>query len=322
MTSSVTAATTIYYTPYLGGTVALYDGSIWRPIPFTEVSVAVPSTIYRHFDIFGYNNGGVLALETVNWNLSTGNITGTTNATPIVVTSAAHGLSNNDVVGVAGVGGNTAANGIWSLTNITTNTFELAGSTGNGAYTGGGIWYKLNATRATLLTLQNGIYVKSGDATRRYLGTGLTTDTSGQTEFSTTRRFLWNYHNRTIIQAELSDITNHTYTSATTRVYRNVNTNRIDCVIGVVEDSYTVSLVAEINFDAGDGAVITGMGLNDTGVNTLTTRMSDVGQFRHIADFLMRYPSNTGYNLFQLLETGAATSPDFILARVRMTFKG
>lgn len=320
--SNVTAATTIYLAPYLGNRTAVYTGSTWLPMTFGEISVAVPSTIYRHFDVFEYNNGGTLALETVNWDQHTGTITGATNANPIVITSAAHGLSNNDMVGVLSVGGNTAANGIWSVANVTTDTFELAGSTGSGAYTTGGTWYKLNESRTTALTTQNGRYVKTGDTGKHYRGTGMTTDTSGQIESSTTRRFLWNYYNRTVLQAELSDTTNHTYTGTSTRIYRNVNMNRIDAVFGVAEDAITVALVAEINFDAGDGAVITGLGLNNTGANTLTTRMSDVGQFRHVADFLMRYPTVTGYNMFPLLQTGAATSPDFVLARVRMVFEG
>jgi hypothetical protein len=70
-------------------------------------------------------------------------ITAASNATPIVVTSNAHGFSNGDFVVVAGVLGNTAANntganGTWVVANITANTFELTGSVGNGAYTSGG----------------------------------------------------------------------------------------------------------------------------------------------------------------------------------------
>jgi hypothetical protein len=66
-------------------------------------------------------------------------ITGATNASPIVVTSTAHGFANGDVVTISKVGGNTAANGKWTIQNVAANTFELAGSTGNGAYTSGGI---------------------------------------------------------------------------------------------------------------------------------------------------------------------------------------
>lgn len=67
-----------------------------------------------------------------------GAITGATNASPIVITQTGHGFANNDVVRVTGVGGNTAANSVWVAKNVTANTYELAGSSGNGAYTSGG----------------------------------------------------------------------------------------------------------------------------------------------------------------------------------------
>jgi hypothetical protein len=51
-------------------------------------------------------------------------------------------------------------------------------------------------TRATAITLQNGVYVKSGATTRRYVGTIRITGTIGQTEDSLTKRFVWNAQNR------------------------------------------------------------------------------------------------------------------------------
>lgn len=71
-------------------------------------------------------------------------ITGATNASPIVITATSHGFSNGDLVVVVGVGGNLAANGMWKIANVATNTFELtdyetgANSTGSGTYTSGG----------------------------------------------------------------------------------------------------------------------------------------------------------------------------------------
>jgi len=67
-------------------------------------------------------------------------ITGATNATPIVITVAgSHGLYNGQTgVVIAGVGGNTAANGTWTITRLTAATFSLNTSIGNGAYTAGG----------------------------------------------------------------------------------------------------------------------------------------------------------------------------------------
>lgn len=72
---------------------------------------------------------------------STQAITGATNATPIVVTSNGHLLQAGMTVKVASVGGNTAANGLWKVGTVTTNTFQLVGSVGNGAYTAStGTW--------------------------------------------------------------------------------------------------------------------------------------------------------------------------------------
>lgn len=68
-------------------------------------------------------------------------ITGATQANPCVITSVAHGYSNGDEVTISGVGGMTQLNGlVFTIANVTANTFELVGidSTGYGAYTAGG----------------------------------------------------------------------------------------------------------------------------------------------------------------------------------------
>ncbi|HEV2769835.1 MAG TPA: ubiquitin-activating E1 FCCH domain-containing protein [Solirubrobacteraceae bacterium] len=65
-------------------------------------------------------------------------VTAATNASPIVITGPAHGLTTGDRVRVAGVQGNTAANGTFTVTVTSPTAFQLDGSTGNGAYTGGG----------------------------------------------------------------------------------------------------------------------------------------------------------------------------------------
>jgi len=65
-------------------------------------------------------------------------VTAATTATPILLTTAAHGLATGDRVAIAEVGGNTAANGNWTVTVVSPTTFTLDGSVGNGAFTGGG----------------------------------------------------------------------------------------------------------------------------------------------------------------------------------------
>lgn len=62
-------------------------------------------------------------------------ISSSTNATPIAITSTAHGYSNGDTVVITGHSTNTNANGTWEITVTGANTFTLDGSVGNG--TGG-----------------------------------------------------------------------------------------------------------------------------------------------------------------------------------------
>lgn len=67
-------------------------------------------------------------------------ITNATNATPIVVTAANHGLRTGDQIFIYSVGGNLAANNTagnpaWTVTVTDANTFSLNNSIGNGAYT-------------------------------------------------------------------------------------------------------------------------------------------------------------------------------------------
>lgn len=109
-----------------------------NPIP-TEVVYAVarqkvggaPSS-FDGFDTFDQSAGALVGGFTTN------GVSAATNASPIVVTSNSHGLSNGDTVYIENVGGNTAANDIQTVAGVTTNTFQLSGTTGNGTYTSGG----------------------------------------------------------------------------------------------------------------------------------------------------------------------------------------
>lgn len=65
-------------------------------------------------------------------------ITAASNAAPIVVTSASHGYQSGQSLDIAGVGGNTNANGRWDILVIDANNYSLVGSQGNSAYTSGG----------------------------------------------------------------------------------------------------------------------------------------------------------------------------------------
>ncbi|MBV9861877.1 MAG: hypothetical protein JO267_06990 [Alphaproteobacteria bacterium] len=72
LSSNTGAAGTVYYTPYVGGFVPLYNGTVWQSRPFAELSLALDGTSghagYQAagslYDLFLFSNAGVLALGT------------------------------------------------------------------------------------------------------------------------------------------------------------------------------------------------------------------------------------------------------------------
>jgi len=79
-TSDVTGATSIYFTPYLGNRISLYDGANWKFYTFTERTLALGTlTASLPYDVFIYDNSGTLTMESLAWT------NGTTRATALVL---------------------------------------------------------------------------------------------------------------------------------------------------------------------------------------------------------------------------------------------
>lgn len=237
-TTDQTAKTTVYFTPYKGNSIALYDtdDSVWKHYEFSEKSVSVPSTTNTPFDIFGYDNGGVLTLEVVDW------------------------------------------------TNDT--------------------------TRATALTTQDGVYVKTGSLNKRYLGTGRTTGVSGQCEVSTSLCLIQNYYNK--VKKSLYAIDPDANWTYTTQSYRAANNNttigegRIGVVVGISEDiveaSY-VSVAQNTTPQISSGGV---------GINSTTTKSSQIsGTYKSVyyGTSISSYKGflDIGYSYIQSLEISSST---------------
>jgi len=194
--SDVTAATSILFTPYAGNVIGLYDGSAnWNAFTFAELSIAVPATTSQMYDVFAFNNSGVVALELLAW------------------------------------------------TNDT--------------------------TRATALVLQNGVLVKTGATTRRYLGSFRTTTVSGQTEDSVAKRYVWNYYNRVLRQLKVVEATS-SWTQSGGAVYRQANSsaaNQVDIVIGYQEVVVEATVFAS-GLNSGSFASGIGIGVDSSTVNS------------------------------------------------------
>ena len=65
-TSDVTAAETLYFTPFRGNRIALYDGTSWLMRSFAELSIDVPDAT-NCYDVFAYDSSGTVALELLAW---------------------------------------------------------------------------------------------------------------------------------------------------------------------------------------------------------------------------------------------------------------
>jgi len=97
-----------------------------RQIPFIFNTLQAYALQFTNLKMRVVMNGG-LVLEAGKA------ISATTNATPVVVTSNAHGYANDDEVFIAGTGIAALDNRTWIVANKTSNTFELAGSTAPGS---------------------------------------------------------------------------------------------------------------------------------------------------------------------------------------------
>lgn len=82
-------------------------------------------------------------------------ITDATNASPINVEAVDHGYSDDDIVLITGVLGNTAANGTFKVTVVDDDNFTLNGSSGNAAYTSGGYTVKWSESFMKLRRMNN-----------------------------------------------------------------------------------------------------------------------------------------------------------------------
>lgn len=134
--------------------------------PFFQDIYFCDGANYKYFDVsanlistWEATNGGTMPAQ----ESEVKDITGATNASPIVVTIVAHGYQTGDQAAVMGVLGNTAANGNWSITVLTVDTFSLDGSVGNGAYTSGGTCViRRIGSRCALIAVWGGRIVLSG----------------------------------------------------------------------------------------------------------------------------------------------------------------
>lgn len=150
MNATVSAATTVYYTPYVGDLVPLYNGTVWTATAFAELSQATTDTTKSpaavannaNYDLFVWNDGGTMrCTRGPLWSSDTarGTGAGTTELTRVngvlmnavsitngpaaqrgtyVGSIRSNGSAQIDFVfGAAASGGTAAIVGIWNMYN-------------------------------------------------------------------------------------------------------------------------------------------------------------------------------------------------------------
>jgi hypothetical protein len=229
-TTNQTAKTTVYYAPYQGNRISLYDGAIWIPYTFSELTLPLGTLVAdKNYDVFIYNNAGTPALEM----------------------SAA-----------------------WAS----------------------------DTARTDALALQDGIYVKSGTATRRYVGSFRTTTTT-TTEDSMTSRFLWNNSNRVYRAFMKTSNAGHTYNGAE-RPWNNDASNAINFVSGLPEELISLSFYSQTTGVAGVYA-IGGIGLDST-TTFYANGFFNVGITGTVVGHALVEPQ-IGYHRITAMESSAST---------------
>ena len=89
-----------------------------------------------------------------------------------------------------------------------------------------------DSTRADAITTQDGVYVKSGATTRRWIGMIRTTSTT-TTEFSPANRFVWNLHNQLPFHCAVLDSAAHSYSSSTVQEWNAGTAARANFITGL-----------------------------------------------------------------------------------------
>jgi hypothetical protein len=308
-TLDVTGAGTLYWTPYMGKHVALYDGEIWRKYHLTELGLALSVTSGTNYDVFAFATADTAASTD-------------TGANTITFTEA-QGWATGSLVTVNATGGGLTALTAywWKAATATSGSFHptladaLAGTntvdlTASITATVVGVSLELTAwtsdtARATALTTVEGVYVKSGATTRRYLGT-IRASGSNTCEDSAKNRFVWNHYNRRprVLFCTPGDDATHTYTTATWRGFNDdatVGGTRFQIVLGLAEDPIVMTNWTVVFNSSADWA-FGGIGVDSSSANSAQLR-GGFG-FQGMAQY-SAVPA-IGYHYYQMLEVSKA----------------
>jgi len=246
-TADVTAAGTLYYTPYTGDICPIYNGTNWTLVEFTEISLALTLTDDKNYDVFAYDNSGTLTLE---------------------------------------------------LSAAWTN----------------------DTTRADALARQNGTLIKSGTATRTWLGTIRASGTD-TTEDSTTKRFVVNGYNalsrRLYANPGYSNDTFATTYTSNSTTWTAANAGTGSKVEFISREGGYVNLLVTGGYNGNVNGTLIGIGIDsstdaamgtisDVGTSALAALQRQLSEGYHTADLIIRVGAGTSTYYADFLRGGSA----------------
>ncbi len=220
----------------------------------------------------------------------------------------------------------------WTIISFTELSLDISGYTADKNYD---IWVYNNAgtptldstiwtdntTRATALAYQDGILIKNGDATRRYLGTIRITATTGQCEDSDTKRFVYNRYNRVPRRATKTDSTGHTYGSAAARYWNNDSAHKIEYVCGVADEFAPVNLILGLASSSSGKKGIVSPGYNQVATAGYPPSVAFSGTAYLEAGSSFVYKPTLGYSYIAVLESAVdAINVTFSYYRIGIYF--
>lgn len=170
-----------------------------------------------------------------------------------------------------------------------------------------------NTARTTGLIRQDGVLVKNGDATRKYIGSFQTL--SATTTSDTKRqRLVWNMYNRVRRNMSVTDATaSWNYSNPVFRQSNANANNQLEVMCGWQEDNISIRATSGVSTTVTGINVAAGIGLNSTTVSTPTIAgRVDTGATGVLTNGTALYEdaSSLGFNFYAWLEfaSGATTT--------------
>lgn len=173
-------------------------------------------------------------------------------------------------------------------------------------------------TRATAVSWTGGVLTKSGDQTRRYLGT-IVPSAANTVTISARRKPIWNLYNQVVVRAQISDtnLVPFINNDPNFRAYNNDTNNALQVMLGLDQNAISIRVGGTLSLNNDSGATSSsgryGIGIDSTTIDSSVFASKPLApppsslngiQFSAIASYSGHL---LGFRTFTLLEQGKFT---------------